>query len=222
MKAADPRRAAQDSIRDQLREAARRELPARRRRRGWRRWRGPGVVVAALLGLSVAAGATDLISVGEPLPDTTLNAPRYAPTGDGVAKLVVKAPDPDSGIAWGAGIYTSREGQECVIAGQVRGVTLGRVRDGRFRPYERGTTGACGDLSRMPLFFDALRVEGSQPRTIIFGRARSSAHAISINDDGRRRSARLASGGTFLFVLRGTFSQDGHGFDHLDLRADRR
>lgn len=225
MKGPDPRRAAQDSVRDQLRAAARRELagPARQthaRRRFRRRWRGAGLAVIALLGVSVAAGATDLISVGEPLPDTTVNQPRYAPPGAGLAKLVVKAPDPDSGLAWGAGIYTSSTGQDCVIAGQVRGVSLGRVRDGRFRPYAKGTTGACGDLDRLPALIDVLSVDGRQPRTVVFGRAAGAARSVSINDDGTRRSAAPGPGGAFVFVLRGALSHDGLDFKALDLRVE--
>ncbi|MDA0160078.1 hypothetical protein OM076_07380 [Solirubrobacter ginsenosidimutans] len=221
MKTADPRRAAQDSIRDQLLEAARRDLAVapRRRRFSWR-WRGAGLAVVALLGVSVAAGATDLISVGAPLPDGSVKVPRYAPRGGSQVKLVVKAPDPDSELAWGAGIYTSSGGQPCIIAGQVRGVSLGRVRDGRFRPYEQGTTGACGSLRHLRLFSDALTIRETPPRTILYGRAQPSVRSVSINDDGRRRSVRPGPGGAFLFVVRGLIRVNGTRLRDLDLRPD--
>jgi hypothetical protein len=221
MKAVDPRRVAQDSVRDQLREAARRELAAhsRRRRSKWH-WRGAGLAVLALLGVSVAAGATDLISVGEPLPDGSVKVPRYAPAGGGQVKLVIKAADPHSALAWGAGIYTSGGGQPCIIAGQVRGVSLGRVRDGRFRPYEKGTTGACGSLRHLRLFSDALTIRENPPRTILYGRAQPSVRSVSINDDGRRRAMRPGPGGAFLFVVRGLIVGSANGLRDLDLRPD--
>ena len=223
MNAADPSRVAQDSLRDQLRDAARRELAViPRRRRSKRRWRGAGLVVVALLGVSVAAGATDLISVGTPLPDRSMNAPRYAPGGGGQVELVIKASDPDAALGWGAGIYTSKDGQDCVLAGQVRGVSLGRERDGRFRPYEKGTTGACGHLDRLPILIDALTVRGPQPRTIVYGRARPTTRSVSLNDDGKRRSMRPGPGGAFLFVVRGNLTPNGTGLRDLDVRPDPR
>ncbi|HEY6887264.1 MAG TPA: hypothetical protein VI300_05765, partial [Solirubrobacter sp.] len=188
------------------------------RRSKWR-WRGAGLVVLAALGVSVAAGATDLISVGAPLPDNSLRIPRYAPGGGGQVKLVLKAPDPDSELAWGAGIYASGAGQPCILAGQVRGVSLGRVREGRFRPYEPGTSGACGSR-HMRMFSDALTIRENPPRTILYGRAQPSVRSVSINDDGRRRSMRPGPGGAFLFVIRGAITANGTGLRDLDLRAD--
>jgi hypothetical protein len=223
MKAADRSRAAQDSIRDQLREAAQRELTVSPRRGRWKwRRRGAGLVVVALLGVSVAAGATDLISVGAPLPDTSLKVPRYAPGGGGQVKLVVKARDPDSDLPWGVGTYTSNEGQACALAGQVRGVSLGRVRDGRFSPYEKGTSGACGNLRHLRLFSDALTIRESPPRTILYGRAQPSVRAVSINDDGQRRSVRPGPDGAFLFVVRGVITGNQAGLRDLDLRPEPR
>jgi hypothetical protein len=219
MKAPDERRAAQNSVRDQLREAARREIVRAdpgRRRRNRRRWRGAGFLVAALLGVTVAAGAADLISVGAPLPDSGPSQPRYAPQGgSGVGRLVIKAPDPEAGLAWGVAIYTSGDGQDCAIAGQVRGVSLGQVRAGRFRPYEKGTTGACGRLDRMPIWIDFLRIAGSRPRTIVYGRARE--RVVSMNDRGQRRTVRTGPGGAFVFVLRGVFPP-GSALRDLDIR----
>jgi hypothetical protein len=220
VKAPDQRRAAQNSVRDQLREAARRELghadPTRDRRRR-RRWRGAGVLAAALLGATVAASATDLISVGAPLPDRSSNQPRFAPQGgSGLGRLVVKAPDPEAGLAWGVAIYTSNDGQDCAIAGQVRGVSLGRVRDGLFRPYAKGTTGACGRLARLPIWIDSLRIEGGRPRTIFYGRARGPV--VSLDDDGRRRTFRTGPGGAFLVVVRGLVGPGGRDARAVHIR----
>ena len=106
-----------------------------------------------------------------------------------------------------------------MIAGQVRGVSLGRVRDGRFRPYQKGTTGACGGR-HIRLFSDALTIREDPPRTILYGRVRPSVHSVSINDDGRRRSMRPGPGGAFLFVVRGVIKPNGTGHRDLDLRPD--
>jgi hypothetical protein len=213
-------------MRDQLREAARRELvradPTRdRRRRSRRRWRGVGFLVAVLLGASVTAGATDLISIGAPLPDNTSTQPGLADHDGGVGSLVLKAPDPYGGLAWGISTYTAPDGKDCALAGQVRGVSLGRVRGGQFRRYENGTTGACGNLSRMPMFSDSLRIEGSRPRTILYGRTDASARFISIDDGGRRRRIATGPGGAFLFVLSRALRPDSSDLLDLDLRVAR-
>jgi hypothetical protein len=225
MRAAHPEHEARDALRDQLREAARRELvradPGRDRRRRRRRWRGVGFLVAVLLGATVTAGATDLISIGTPLPDTTSTQSRLADQNGGLGSLALKAPDPDGGLAWGVSTYTAPDGKDCALAGQVRGVSLGRVRAGQFRRYENGTTGACGNLSRMPMFSDSFRVEGGRPLTIIYGRVAAAQRLVSIDDDGRTRTVATGPGGAFLFVLGRALRPDSADLRDLHIRVGR-
>ena len=205
MNAPDERRAASEQLLDQLMEAARRDealaQPPRRARR--RRRRALGLLAAIVLGGAAAAGAADLISSGEPVPDRTLRGPRYDPAAKGSPDLAAKAGDAKGVGPWGVGIYTSAAGKDCAVAGQVRGVELGVIRNGTFHAYERGTSGACADLSRVGLFSDRLTIPGANPRTIIFGRTSHPKRMVSVTVDGETRSTRPARGGAFLFVYAG-------------------
>src|SRR3954451_18505125 len=70
-----------DDLRESLREAARADVEANRARSRRRKNRATGVVALALLGGAAAAGAADLISIGEPvrnLPDVNRG---YRPPG---------------------------------------------------------------------------------------------------------------------------------------------
>jgi hypothetical protein len=202
-----PDRSAKEQLREQLIQAARRDVAQERRaqqpRRRRRRRRGTGLIVAVVLGGAAAAGAADLISAGDPVPDTTSSGKQYKPPTPGAPELVAKAPDPQRGTAWGVGIYTADNGQQCAIAGQVRGVSLGLVRDGVFRAYASGSSGACADLKRMPMLFDRLVIDGPQPRTIVFGRTRASDRTVITKSDGKVYSTKPGRGGGFLFVFEG-------------------
>jgi hypothetical protein len=200
-----PHRSASEQLLDQLMEAARRDealtQPPRRPRR--RRRRAVAVLAAVLLGGAAAAGAADLISTGEPIPDRTVRGPRYDPAAEGAPALATKASDPTGAAAWGVGIYTSAAGEDCAVAGQVRGVELGQIRDGKFHPYERGTSGACANLSQLQLLSDRLFVRGAQPRTILYGRTSRPERSVTVDLNGKTYSARPARGGAFVFVFAG-------------------
>ena len=71
-----------DELRESLREAARRDVEADRVRNRRRRRRATGFVALALLGGAAAAGAADLISVGEPVREPAAAAPSLPP-GEG-------------------------------------------------------------------------------------------------------------------------------------------
>jgi hypothetical protein len=202
--ASGPQRSAKEELREQLMLAARRDVaqerqaqqPRRRRRR-----RATGVIVAVLLGGAAAAGAADLISSGDPVPDTTSSGKQYKAPGE--PDLVAKAADPERGTVWGVGIYTASNGQQCAIAGQVRGVSLGLIRDGVFRKYETGSSGACVDLKKTPMLLDRLVIGGPEPRTIVFGRTRGTDRTVIAQSDGKVHSTDPARGGGFLFVFKG-------------------
>jgi hypothetical protein len=204
--ATDPRQSAKEQLRAQLMEAGRREealerqasLPRRRRRR-----RTIGLSVALVLAAGAAAGAADLISTGEPVPDTTSTGRNYQPAAPGAPQVVAKAADPEGDAGWGVGIYTATNGDDCVIAGQVRGVSLGVIRDGRFLPYKADRTGSCGDLSALPIMIDKLSIGGAHPRTIVYGRTRDPNRFVIAEADGKTYRTRPARGGAFLFVFAG-------------------
>lgn len=194
-------------LREHLREAARREMASAPRRSSVSRWRRATIIaVAALLLAAGAAGAAALLSTGEPVPDPRGKAARYLPAAVGDHRIAVIAADPAAGTKWGVATYTGRNGQQCAIAGQVRAGALGVVRNGTFHPYEPGTSGPCGDLSRQRYFGDQRFYPGEQPRTLIYGRTQSDVSSMTLELDGERYSARLGHGGAFLFLFEGRIS----------------
>ena len=203
----DPSRAAHNALRDQLEEAALREFraaaPPPRPRRRWR-WRSLAIVLGATFGLAAAAGAGGLISTGEPVPDATFPNGKYRPADS--PQLAIKAADPEGEAAWGVAIYTAANGQSCALLGQVRGVSVGVVRDGRFHPFAPGTTGMCGNLKQLPQIVDMSHAGGPRPRTILFGRANPTARSMVVTVDGKRHVAPVGHGGAFLFVFSGNYS----------------
>jgi hypothetical protein len=194
----DPPRSARDELREQLLQAARRQAGPRPARRRHRR-RGLALVVAVALGTAAAAGAAELLSTGEPVPDTSYPGTRYQPARNGAPVLDAKAKDPSGGLAWGVGLYTAKDGKACVVGGRVSGVSIGEVRDGTFHPFARGTTGACGDLERQQYLFDIKWTDGV---TLVFGRTHPGRHVSAVNA-GRSYPAPLGRGGGFVYVFRG-------------------
>lgn len=194
-------RRAQNAVRDQLVAAAVAERPRRRRRTT------VGVaLIAALLGATAVAEATGLLASGEPI-ETLLPreerawSERYqAPHG---TRVVVSAPDKDYRFGWGVGIYTTAKGEDCVIAGQVLGGALGRERDGRFHRYGPRVIGSCGNLDRLPVMTDSLRITGRHPRTLFYGRVGKRGRQPVFQHRGERITPRVGPGGAFLMVFDG-------------------
>jgi hypothetical protein len=208
MSVVDPGRAAHDSLRDQLAEAAQREFEVARGAAAprLRRWRSFGLVLGATFGLAAAAGAGSLISTGAPVPDATSPGGEYRPAGSQKPQLAIKAADPEGEAPWGVAIYTAANGQACALLGQVRGVSVGVVRDGRFHPFAAGTTGTCGNLESLPQITDLKSVGGPRPRTILWGRANPTARSMTVTVRGERHVAPVGHGGAFLFVFSGRHS----------------
>lgn len=203
-----------DEFRETLRLAARRDLAAfpppepqkpRRRRR---------VVALGVVGLAVAAsgaGAAALIGVGEPVPDQTERDAKFRPSSTTPA-VDVRAGDPDFRLPWAVGVYSTRDGIKCALAGQARGNLLGRIEQGVFRPYENKTAGACHRIGASGAFSDVRFFDGPPARTLIYGRTRSNVTEVRLARTGVRASARVGSAGSFLFVL------DGHLEGGFELR----
>ncbi|WP_028064143.1 hypothetical protein [Solirubrobacter soli] len=219
MSAPEPHRAASEQLLDQLMEAARRdEAAATPRRARRRRRRGIALLAAVVLGGAAAAGAADLISTGEPVPDHTVRGARYDPNG--FYDLAAKAKDSTGAASWGVGVYTSQKGLDCSIAGQVRGVQLGLIRDGKFHAFATGSSGSCGDLSRFPILSDRLQTAGEHPRTIIYGRSSRPDREVAVDFKGKTHSAPPARGGAFIFVFDGHL-QPNEAYPRLGKRIQR-
>jgi hypothetical protein len=183
-----------DELRENLRAAAHRDVEAEHSRlRRRRKRRTTGVLAALLLGGAAAAGAAELISIGEPVRDTRRQVDKYRPPpGTTGYQLAATAPS-GNGPPFGVAVYTARNGEHCVLAGQVRGATLGVVERGVFRPYATTQAGACRAQRRS--FYDERQLGG---RYLVYGRANAKVRAIRVVSTGKRVPPGV--GGAFLFV----------------------
>jgi hypothetical protein len=196
---------AANELRENLRRAAQRQITARTARRR-RRQRVSVVLVGVVLLAAGGATAAELISVGSPARDRPGMPTGQRPESSQSGELVLRAPDPQAGGSWGARVYTSRAGTECILVGWLRGVTLGRVEGSRFRPYPPEVTGSCGSLPRTQFFFAVTPHAEPQPRTLVYGRAGVDVQTLRVNDGERIRQVRPGPDGAFLLVLEGYVS----------------
>jgi hypothetical protein len=196
-----------DELRESLRAAAARETEAaapRRRRR--RRRRATGLLAIGLLAAAGAAGAAELIATGEPVRDDHAVAAGYRP-GAGLSQISVVARD--GRTAWAARVYTARNGQRCVIAGRLNGVSVGLVSNGTFHPYPPGFTGSCNRPARP--FGTTQYIAGE---TLVFGVAKPGARRVTVTVDGTPKPASTGRLGGFLLVYRGSITSDELKIDY--------
>lgn len=191
----DPPITALVELRENLREAARRDIVQRVPRR--RRRRALLVSAAVLLGSTAVAGAANLISSGQPVPGVYKQPARYQ-SANGL-QVAIKAHDKP--LAWGVAVYTSRAGEQCAIVGRVNGATLGQLTGGQFHAYRPGHPGPCGSVSTpRGLFYDVISLDG---RTVVYGRARPGVRRVVASIDGKRYPAPTGLGGAFVLVFSG-------------------
>src|SRR4051812_45999982 len=195
-----------DELRESLRAAAAREIEAeapRRRRR--RRRRATGLLAIGVLAAAGAAGAAELLATGEPVRDDRAIA-GYQPAA-GLPQISVVARD--GRTAWAVRVFRARNGQQCVLAGRLNGVSLGVMRGGTFHPYARDFHGTCNQPGRP--FAGTQYVAG---RTLVFGIARSGAKRVTVTVDGQRRPAPTGREGGFLLVYRGPIASNELRIDY--------
>ncbi len=114
-------------------------------------------------------------------------------------RLAATVPNPGGRYPFGVGVFTSRTGMDCVLAGQALGDKLGLFRNGRFHPYGADVPGVCVDLDRTPKMHDLLHLGD---KTLVFGLATPSrTPPASLIYEGRRYEPTLGRGGSFLFVI---------------------
>jgi hypothetical protein len=109
----------------------------------------------------------------------------------------------DGRTAWAVRVYTARNGQRCVLAGRLNGVSLGVVRNGTFHPYPPGLTGSCNRVGRP--FGTTQYIAG---QTLVFGVAKPGTRRVTVTVDGRPRRAPTGREGGFLLVYRGPIASD--------------
>lgn len=198
-----------DALERELTDAAHRQhqqasAPWWKRRRRWR------IGVLAGVGALVIAGgatATNLISLGSPDKDPSEIPAALRPAEPLTGQpITLTAPDAAARGKWGAVAYTNRAGAPCVLAGWVRGSTLGLVERGRFRPYASLRSGLCGQDGASTISFSTLNVSEPKERTIVFGRAGNGVESVVLDDGTTRRAVPTAARGTYLVVLEGSVS----------------
>lgn len=193
---------------EQLHDAARRDIQAE----GHRTRRAPRRVVittlACLLAISAVAGAAVLIGTGPLLRDHPGMPQQLKPVAPSPTALAVTESDRAASGQWGARIYTSRSGDDCIVAGWLHNSVLGRIEQGVFRPYADDVTGACGDLDNGGFFLSLTMTTEPASRTLVYGRTPDQETPIEITVDGSTRAADPGPGGAFLFVLNGKHTLD--------------
>jgi len=186
-----------EELRENLRDAARRDIEARRVRRRRTRRLG-GALAAVLIGGAAAAGAADLISEGEPAPDTRQIAEAYKPPPGALRPTILATADVGDTLPVAVGSYDNAKGQRCLVVGSMRaGYVLGIVKDGTFHAYER-RTGTC-QFPRLGNL-DALYYRGN---TLVFGRAPAGRPRVTVTVDGETRPVRPLKDRAFLLAYKG-------------------
>jgi len=206
----DPSRTAQTALRDALVAAGVREhdgavAAQRGQRRRRRHRRTAGFVVVALLGAAAVAEGTGLISVGEPIkPNPGLEGdPKITAANGDPMEVVATAPDAQRKVSYGVAIYRSAAGHRCVIAGQLRGNQLGLERDGVFHRFSDLRPGICLEGGRRTS--DIVNVEGTPPRTLIYGLQTDPAETgtVTLRATGAAQQIKPVRGGAWLLVFDG-------------------
>ncbi|MCW2989708.1 MAG: hypothetical protein JWM73_302, partial [Solirubrobacterales bacterium] len=142
-----------------------------------------------------------LLDIGEPIKDVPGKGARYVPAPGTTARAVLTAQDPVTNERWGVATYHAAGGQQCIVAGQLRGQTLGLVSNGTFRPYTPQTSGPCGDLRHGKPTSDARYFPPPADRTVIYGLIR--ARTVQFRVRGRWFPAHVGHGGAYMLLFQG-------------------
>lgn len=206
-----------DDLRDQLREAAARDIAIESqvaarvadRVRGGRRRRWLLVMLGALVtfgGVAVAERTID--RVGPDLPADTLPRDMTPASDQGIVTSSAVA-DTGGGPPWALRVFTNAAGLDCVV--------LGRLMDGRLGTYDQTRTfralpsrvgGVCDRLARTGLLVAVQRRGVAPQRTIVFGLARDR-QPVRITVGGQTRTVAPGGLGTFIDVRDELVDLDG-------------
>jgi hypothetical protein len=209
----------------ELEEAARlaqaREPSAKRSPGRWlgRRWLGPAV--GALAGFCVVGGGV-AISTDVFLADggTTGSDPgqpaetRHAP-GDAYRGNAVAVDPRRPAALWGVGVYPSDNGRDtCVLAGRVRGESLGVEYSGRFTTISKDAPGTCGDMDvKHALFMTNSHFRLAGDRALLYGLVDRTVKTLRLGLPGALKELEVATDGTFIVVVNGSHGFRGQQFE---------
>jgi hypothetical protein len=185
-------------LRENLREAAERDVAARRARGRSLRRRTGGLLAVLVFGAAAAAGAANLISQGQPVKDTRPRSEVNRPGDSRKLSVVARR----NGRAWGVAVYKSRDGQTCVIAGELNGVRLGETKNGTFHQYPADLPGACAQTSSRARNIDVVQ-RGDV--TLFAGWLGPDIKSMPYTVNGDRHVVKPAADGAFLDVYEGDY-----------------
>jgi hypothetical protein len=206
-----------DHLRDQLREAAARDIAIERQvdvrvadriRRGRRR-RWLLVTLGALVafgGVAVAERAID--RTGPDIAGDVVPRHLTAAAGEGIVTNSAVA-DPGGGPPWALRVFTNQAGLDCVA--------LGRLKDGRLGTYDQSRTfralpvhvsGVCEPVAKTGLLVAVQHNAIAPQRTIVFGLARDR-QPVRITVGGVTRTVVPGGLGSFVDVRTGLFKRAG-------------
>jgi hypothetical protein len=177
---------------------------ARAQRRVRRRRLGMGAAVVALLagGAPVVATKVSIIDKGtidgEPRPQEHFK--REA--GDRRLAQASSA-DPVERQPWGMRLYTSTQGETCVVVGRVVGERLGRLDGASFEELPANAEGVCADFGKVHILATYRGYSASGGRTIVYGVADRTISGLVLVRAGRATSIPIARDGSFVLAMRG-------------------
>jgi hypothetical protein len=188
-----------------FREVAARDAAPRRRR--YRR-RNLLLAVSAALALSgTAIAATELLSVGDPVPsDPAAFSADQRPLASTERLSGVQVDDPAGGLPWGVRLARNSAGDPCVTIGRVYRGRIGVLDGGTFRALPRYGAQKCTHFTAdRPLALSAatLRSDG-QWRTVVNGVASDRIASIDVSVNGAKPVDLVPDkDGAFLLVAEG-------------------
>ncbi len=206
-----------DDLRDQVREAAARDIAieaqvearvAERGRRGRRRqWLL--VTLGALVTFGGVAVAERAINrTGPDLAADVLPSAVAPAAGQGIVTNSAAA-DPGGGPPWAVRAFTNAAGLDCVAVGRLMNGRLGTYDQSRtFRALPTRVSGVCEPLATSGLLVAAQRHAQAPSRTIIFGMSRDR-RPVRITMAGETRTITPGGLGTFVDVRTGLGDRRG-------------
>lgn len=199
-------------LRDQLREAAARDIEIERRVaqrvRGarWREWLlVSAAAIVSFAGVAVAQRAFK--REGPAAPRDPLPSPATAPDLGLVATSAT--PDPSGGPPWALRVFTNATGLDCVAIGRISGGALGTYDASHaFRALPPRVSGVCERVGHSGLLVAVQRRVSPQPRTIVYGLARDG-QPVRITVAGKTDTVKPGGLGSFIDVRHGLADMRG-------------
>ena len=206
-----------DDLRDQLREAAARDIAIESavearvaaRGRSGRRRQWLLVTLAALVTFGGVAVAERAINRTGPDVAPDIIPRDVAPaSGEGIVTNSAAA-DPGGGPPWAVRVFTNAAGLDCGAVGRLLNGRLGTYDQSRtFRALPARVSGVCEPLATTGLLAAAQRHALAPSRTIIFGMARDR-RPVRVTMAGETRTITPGGLGTFVDVRTGLGDRRG-------------